>query len=123
MTTDISKAYGKVQKSATHGRAAEAEAFAKSARNLHQAASAPFDAAALEEALQSNLKLWTVLQASLRKDEDHLPDDLREDILKLSIFVDKQTLKARASPSLENVASLIDINRNLAGGLFQKPKV
>jgi flagellar biosynthesis activator protein FlaF len=123
MVTDVSKAYGQIQKSAIGGRAAEAEAFAKSARNLHQAASPPLDAAALEEALQSNLKLWTVLQASLRKDEDHLPDDLREDILKLSIFVDKQTLKARASPSLENVASLIDINRNLAGGLFQKPKV
>ncbi|MBC8269486.1 MAG: flagellar biosynthesis regulator FlaF [Rhodospirillaceae bacterium] len=122
MASDISKAYGKVQKSTSGGRAAEAEAFAKSARNLHQAACEPLDSVALEEALQSNLKLWTVLQVSLQNNEDYLPDDLRKDILKLSIYVDKQTLKARAAPSLENVAPLININRNMAAGLFQKPK-
>jgi len=123
MAADVTKAYGQIQKSALGGRAAEAEAFAKSARKLHQAASEPIDPAAFEDALQSNQKLWTLLQASLQGDEGRLPEDLRQDILKLSIFVDTQTLKARAAPSLRAVEPLIDINRNLAGGLFQKPEM
>ncbi len=122
MNADVTKTYGRIQKSAPGGRAAEAEAFAKSARKLHQAVSEPLDAAVFEDALQSNQKLWTLLQASLLDDDGRLPDDLRQDILRLSIFVDKQTLKARAAPSLGTVEPLIDINRNMAGGLFQKPK-
>jgi len=121
MSSDFTNAYGKIQKSAIGGRAAEAEAFAKSARLLHQAASDPLDGVAYEEALQSNLKLWTLLQASLSEEYGRLPDDLRQDILRLSIFVDKQTLEARAAPSLENVEPLININRNMAGGLFTAP--
>ncbi len=122
MPTDVNKTYGQIQKSALSGRAAEAEAFVKSARKLHEAASGIIDSASYEEALQSNQKLWTVLQASLQADEGRLPEDLRQDILKLSIFVDKQTLKALADPSLRNVESLIEINRSMASGLFQKPK-
>ena len=119
---DKTKSYGQVQNSALSGRAAEAEAFAKSARNLHQAACEPLDPTAFEDALQSNQKLWTLLQASLQDDAGRLPEDLRQDILRLSIFVDKQPLMARAAPSLESAQSLIDINRNMAAGLFQKPK-
>ncbi|NQU58802.1 MAG: flagellar biosynthesis regulator FlaF [Rhodospirillales bacterium] len=123
MNADLTKTYGQVQNSALGGRAAEAEAFAKSARNLHQAASEPLDPAALKDALQSNLKLWTLLQVSLSEDEGRLPKDLRQDILRLSIFVDKQTLVARAALSLDAVEPLIEINRNMASGLFQKPSL
>lgn len=122
MNSNGTKSYGQAQTAALSGRAAEAEAFVKSASRLHQAASDPLDATAFGEALQSNRKLWTLLQASLRDDDGRLPEDLRQDILRLSIFVDKQTLKARAAPSLEAVAPLIDINRNMAGGLFKNPK-
>lgn len=122
MSSDPTKAYGQAQKSALGGRAAEAEAFAKAARNLHDAATDPIDAVAYRDAVRANQKLWTVLQASLMEDEGRLPEDLRQDIIKLSIFVDQQTLKAMAAPSLSSVEPLIDINRNIAAGLFQKPK-
>lgn len=121
MAADITKTYGRIQSSVLGGRAAEAEAFTKSASKLHMAASQPIDAAAFDDALQSNQKLWTLLQASLRDDDQRLPDDLRQDILKLSIFVDMQTLRARADPSAKTAQPLIDINRNMAAGLFQKP--
>lgn len=121
MIPDITKAYGQIQKSAIGGRAAEAEAFAKSARKLHQAIQGPIDPAALEDALQSNQKLWTLVQASMLEEKGRLPEDLRQDILKLSLHVDKQTMKARAAPSPKSVTLLIDINRNMAGGLFEKP--
>lgn len=120
MPVDIAKAYGQVQKSALSGRAAEAEAFAKSAANLHEAASGLIEAEAYKEALKKNQKLWTLIQASLSEDKDRLPEDLKRNILKLSIFVDKQTLKALAAPSYGNVESLININRQMASGQFQK---
>lgn len=122
MPADISKAYGQVQKSALSGRAAEAEAFAKSAALLHDVATGVIDPDAYREALEKNQKLWTILQASLKEDEGRLPKDLRQDILKLSIFVDKQTLKALAVPAFVNVEVLIQINRQIAGGLFKKPE-
>jgi len=122
MAVDPTKAYGQTQKSVIGGRAGEAEAFAKSASNLHAASQEPIDAAAYEEALHTNQKLWTVLQASLLEDEGRLPDDLRQDIIKLSIFVDSQTLKALAHPSAANVETIININRNMANGLFKRPK-
>lgn len=122
MPIDISQTYGQVQKSALRGRAAEAEAFAKSAAKMHSVATGVIDPAAYKEALGANQKLWTVLQASLKGDEGRLPEDLRQDILKLSIFVDKQTVKALAVPAYVNVEILIDINRQIANGLFQKPE-
>ena len=51
-----------------------------------------------------------------------LPEGLRQDILKLSIFVDSQTLKALSHPSPVNVETLININRNIASGLLKSPK-
>ncbi|MBC8445116.1 MAG: flagellar biosynthesis regulator FlaF [Rhodospirillaceae bacterium] len=122
MSSDLTKSYARIQKSTPGGRHGEAAAFVETARKIHEAAQAPIDVSAYARSLQNNQKLWTLLQASLLEDEGRLPEDLRQDILKLSIFVDKQTLKALALPSFENVASLIDINRNMAGGLFQKPK-
>ena len=41
--------------------------------------------------------------------------------LSLSIFVDKQTVKALADTNGDHLDSLIDINKNLAEGLMTKP--
>lgn len=110
-------AYDRTQTSALNGRAAEGEAFARAARDLHRAAGNLFDEATFTKAVKRNQKLWTILQASLR-DSLHLPQDLRRDLLNLSLFVDQQTEQALAQPSYRNVESLIGINRNMAAGLF-----
>ena len=120
MPVNIAKAYGQVQKSALTGRAAEAEAFAKSAAKLHEAASGLIEADMYKQALKDNQKLWTLIQASLTEDNGRIPETLKKDILKLSVFVDKQTLKALAAPSYRNVEALININRQMASGQFQK---
>lgn len=113
--------YGQIHKSTAGGRAAEAEAFARAAGRLHRACSPFVEAAACEDALQGNQKLWTLLQAGLADENNPIPDDLRRDILRLSVFVDKQTVRARAAPSMKALQPLIEINRNMAGGLFHKP--
>ena len=68
-------------------------------------------------ALKFNQTFWTVLQADLASDANKLDDDLKTDLLSLSVFVDKQTIKALADPKPEHLDVLIDINRNLAQGL------
>ena len=110
-------AYQKTSKLAASPRSAEAEAFSKAARLLHQAKSGPFDYDNYAAALRFNQRLWTIIQADLGRDGMHLSAELRSDILNLSLFVDKQTLKALADPKVEHLGALVDIDRAIARGL------
>jgi flagellar biosynthesis activator protein FlaF len=69
------------------------------------------------EALRINGLLWSIFQAELSSDGNPLPRKLREDLLTLSIFVDKRSLDIMAHPTPEKLQILIDINLNLAAGL------
>ena len=75
----------------------------------------------LDEALKYNQKIWSLFQAELSKDENPLPRKLREDILSLSIFVDKRTFDIMAFPAPEKLNILISININIAAGLRGNP--
>ncbi|MDA1091088.1 MAG: flagellar biosynthesis regulator FlaF [Proteobacteria bacterium] len=110
-------AYRQVNKLALTPRAAEAEAFTKAARLLHQARQGAFDYAAYAAALRFNQELWTIIQAEQGNQETALPADLRRDTLNLSLFVDKQTIKALSHPAVGHLDSLIEINRSIARGL------
>jgi len=46
-----------------------------------------------------------------------LPWNVRQDILNLSLFVDKRIFEIMAFPAPEKLTALIKINRNLAAGL------
>jgi flagellar protein FlaF len=46
-----------------------------------------------------------------------MPKNLREDILNLSIFIDKRLFEVLAFPDPEKLAIVIDINFNIAAGL------
>ena len=67
-------------------------------------------------ALTFNQTLWTILQVDLSGDGDGLPENLRDDLLALSLFVDRQTILALGDPRPKHLDSLIEINRNLARG-------
>jgi flagellar protein FlaF len=71
----------------------------------------------LVSALKFNQRIWTILQAELERPENHLPDELKVNLFKLSVFIDKRTLEAIAYPSPEKLTILIDINNNIAAGL------
>ncbi len=110
-------AYHIVKKLAMTPRIAEAEAFSKAARILHQARYGTFDYDAYAEALRFNQVLWTLVQTDLAKDASSLPKALRHDALNLSLFVDKQTIKALSDPDVGHLDPVIEIDRAIAQGL------
>ncbi len=113
-------AYRQTSKLALSPRAAEVQAFSKAARLLHQAGQArtgAFDYDAYASALRFNQTLWTIIQADLGRDGSHLPAGLRRDILNLSLYVDKQTIKALTDPKAEYLGALVEIDRTIARGL------
>ena len=71
-------------------------------------------------ALRLNWRLWTIFQTELSvEDNDAVPTQLRENMLNLCNFVDKQTVDCISEPTAENISALIDINRNIAQGLLE----
>ncbi len=110
--------YQMVQHLAVTPTQAEAQALTKAAMLLDKARqSVEHDYAAYATALTFNQTLWTVLQADLSGDGNGLPGGLRDDLLALSLFVDRQTLLALGNPRPKHLDVLIEINRNLARGL------
>ncbi|MEN6373914.1 MAG: flagellar biosynthesis regulator FlaF [Smithella sp.] len=75
----------------------------------------------LAEALKFNQKLWTIFQANLSSAKNLLPDSLKMNLLKLSLYVDKQIFQIMAYPSQDKLTPIIDINLSLAEGLRKKP--
>ncbi|MEE8393621.1 MAG: flagellar biosynthesis regulator FlaF, partial [Rhodospirillales bacterium] len=97
----------------------QAQAFAKAARLLDEARTSEIgDIAAYAQALSFNRTLWTVLQADLADRDNPLPDDLKAQLMSLSIFVDRRTIEAQAYPDQTRLTALIDIDRDMAAGLF-----
>jgi flagellar protein FlaF len=68
-------------------------------------------------ALKINGKLWSIFQAEITRDDNPLPRQVRQDLLTLSLFVDKRTKEIMCFPEREKLTVLIDINLNLAAGL------
>ena len=101
-------------------REVEAMAFTKAALMLEEAKGQVDDYDSYAAALKFNQLLWTIIQADVVDKENQLPPQLKANILSLSIFVDRQTIKSLANTKAENLDSLININKNLAEGLMTK---
>jgi len=104
----------------------EAWALIEAARRMAAAAdSAGADATNIKErnrvrdSLRLNWRLWTIFQAEMTVDDrSNLPDDVRTNMLTLCRFVDKHTVEALKDPVPGKIATLIEINRNIASGLL-----
>ena len=120
MLSNQAAAYKGVQKSAMTDREAEAAVLMKAAALLKRC-QANWDAEdrneQLEKALQFNQLLWSFFQAALVDPENPLPEHLKRDILKLSVFIDQRIFEILAYPAPEKITVIIDINTNLAEGL------
>ncbi len=75
----------------------------------------------LDEAIQYNQRVWSIFQGELAKDDNPLPKKLREDILSLSLFIDKRIFDILTSPAPEQLTAIININLSLAAGLRGSP--
>ena len=101
-------------------REVEAMAFTKAALMLEEAKNNTDDYDNYASALKFNQLLWTIIQADIVDKKNQLPPQLKANILSLSIFVDKQTVKALADTKTRHIDSLVSINKNLAEGLMAK---
>lgn len=117
MSTEQIKAYQGSQKMGMSPREAEAMAFTKAALLLEEASKDASNLPALSQALRFNHLLWTIIQADITEEANRLPPELKANLLSLSIFVDKQTVKALKSGDPKDIEALININRNIAAGL------
>jgi flagellar protein FlaF len=106
------------------GRKLEASVLMQAANKIKECRDnwdAPDRDVKLNKVLVNNQRLWSILQAELIKDDNPLPRQIKEDILNLSIFIDKKILEVMAHPAPEKLKILIDINLNIAAGLSAKP--
>lgn len=72
----------------------------------------------VRDSLRLNWRLWTVFQTELSLEDGHVPAEIRESMLSLCNFVDKHTVDTINDPTPEKIATLIEINRNIANGLL-----
>lgn len=116
--------YKRAQSNNMSGREIEAAALTRCALLLSDCQKnwdAPNRDYNLSEALRINQRVWSILQAELARDDNPLPIQIRQDILSLSIFMDKRIIEVMAYPVPEKLKILIDINMNLAAGLRSTP--
>jgi flagellar biosynthesis regulator FlaF len=99
-------------------RDVEAWALGEAARRLADASREPDNLDALRAALQLNQRLWTIFQAAMTEDDCPLPKDLRTNIAALSLLVDRETMARLVDLDATKLELLININRNIAGGLM-----
>ena len=122
MSKDKVAAYAQQQKRNLSPREVEAMAFTKAAVLLEEAKGKIGNIEEYSKALRFNHLLWTIIQADLTEPENQLPNEIKANVMSLSIFVDKQTTKAMRSTSATDLDVLININRNLAAGLRTTPQ-
>ena len=117
-------AYTAIQKENLSGRELEASVLSRAGLMLKSVKDnwdAPDRDKKLLDAVKFNQKVWSFFQAELSDPENPLPKILREDILNLSIFIDKRLFEVLAFPDPEKLAIVIDIDFNIAAGLRTTP--
>ncbi len=123
MNQNSVNAYTNMQKENISGRELEASVLSRAGIMLKQVQEnwdAPNSNDKMLEAIKFNQKVWSFFQAELSDPENPLPKQLREDILNLSIFVDKRLFEVLALPEPDKLSIIIDINFNIAAGLRSK---
>ncbi|CAA7612732.1 flagellar biosynthesis regulator FlaF [Magnetospirillum sp. SS-4] len=99
-------------------RETEAWALTETARRMMMAQSDSVDIEEFLAAVRLNWRLWTIFQADLSTPECEVPLELRQNMLSLANFVDKRSVEIISSRNRDMATALININRQLAGGLF-----
>lgn len=109
---------------ATDQRSLESRALLKAAQKLEILAQRLSDGEqpTLEEisdTLEYNRKLWIIFVNETMNDDHPLPQDIKNNIASLGVFIFKRTIDVLADTQPEKIRALIDINRNIASGLMK----
>lgn len=117
-------AYTTMQKEHLSGRELEASVLTRAGLMLKAVQDnwqTPDREQKLLEAVKFNQKVWSFFQAELSDPENPLPKNLRQDILNLSLFVDKRLFEVMANPDKDKLTIVVDIDFNIAAGLRTQP--
>lgn len=124
MLSNAVKAYQNVDKTTMSGRETEARVLTQAANKLIDCQKnwdAPDHHARLDSALKYNQRIWSIFQVEVAKQDNPLPDNLKQNLLLLSKFIDKRIFDTMAFPSSEKLSIIIRINQNIAAGLRGSP--
>ena len=73
------------------------------------------------EILDYNQKLWIIFVSDAADPAHPMPQEIKNNIASLGVFIFQRTLEVRADPVGEKLQILININRNIAAGLMKQP--
>jgi flagellar biosynthesis activator protein FlaF len=113
------QAYAKVATETASPRALEANLLLKAAAKLQRVHDA-WDSkkpSTLEDAIQYNKRLWSVLLDSVTQDENKLPQPVRDNLTRLGVYVMAETFSLMTKPKPDHLKKIIKVNRSLAAGL------
>jgi flagellar protein FlaF len=111
------------QPAAMDPRSTEAWALSEASRRLVVASKTDDKGKSLREALILNQRLWTIFQSAMTEADCPLPREIRDNVLALSIMMDRQILQRLGDLDGTKLQPILDINRCVAEGLAQKPQV
>ena len=99
----------------------EARALVRTASRLNNIKEKwPVTTAELNEALDLNRKLWTILVTGATEETNPLPVEIKQNIFNLAHFIFKHTFAVMAKPAAQSLDILININMNIARGLNEQ---
>lgn len=101
-------------------RSTEAWALGEASRRLVVASKADDKGESLREALRLNQRLWSIFQAALMEPNCPLPQELRQNVLALSVMMDRNVMQRLADLDGTKIQPILDINRAIAEGLAQR---
>lgn len=123
MQHQATEAYQQAAKQTSSQSELEAHLLSKSARDLKEIQS-NWDSSKsdLDRVLIHNRKLWTIFLESVTRQDSPLPREIRQNVANLGIFVMNETMRIQSAPAPEKLEVLININRQIALGLLDKPE-
>jgi flagellar protein FlaF len=101
-------------------RSTEAWALGEASRRLALAARTDDKGESLREALRLNQRLWSIFQAALTEPDCPLPQEIRDNVLALSIMIDRHVMARLGDLDGSKIGPILDINRAIAEGLTGK---
>jgi flagellar protein FlaF len=110
------------QPAATDPRSTEAWALSEASRRLVVASKTEDGGKSLRDALILNQRLWTIFQTAMAEPDCPLPREIRDNVLALSIMMDRQILQRLGDLDGAKLQPMLDINRCVAEGLAMKPE-
>lgn len=115
-------AYKQNQQQTEDYRVTEAQALLRCAGLMEEAQHPDVSYMDYAAAVRHNQHLWTMFQAALVEEDNPLPNDLKDTLKGLSIYIDRRTLRALHEHKAELLNILIKINKEIAAGLMESYK-